>query len=152
VSAPAAKGAPAAMAPPLIVRVYYEDTDFSGVVYHASYLRFMERARTELLRALGLTQSVLLQQGNGHGHGLAFAVRHMMIDFLKPARMDDLLAIETAVIAVRGASVELSQRICREGEVLVRAHVKVAAITAGRAVRLSTEIRQKLCGGTRFSS
>lgn len=144
-SAPAADGAIAARAPALIVRVYYEDTDFSGVVYHASYLRFLERARTELLRALGLTQSVLLQQGDGQG--LAFAVRHMTIDFLKPARMDDLLEIDTAVTSVRGASVELSQRISRKGEVLVRAHVRIAAITSGRAVRLSTEIRQKLCGG-----
>jgi len=134
----------------LVVRVYYEDTDFSGVVYHASYLRFMERARTELLRALGLTQSALLQPGQGQA--LVFAVRRMTIDFLKPARMDDLLEIDTAVISVGGASVELSQHIYRTGDLLVRADVKVAALSGGRAVRLAPEIRQKLCGGARFGS
>jgi acyl-CoA thioester hydrolase len=143
-------GTRVAAAPPLLVRVYYEDTDFSGVVYHASYLRFMERGRTELLRALGLKQSLLQQ--SGEGTGLVFAVRHMRIDFLQPARMDDLLAIETAVTSVGGASVELSQRICRNGEVLVVAHVKVAAISAGRSVRLSADIRQKLFGGAKFSA
>jgi acyl-CoA thioester hydrolase len=148
--AQAEDGTGAAAPLPLTIRVYYEDTDFSGVVYHASYLRFMERGRTELLRALGLTQSVLQQPGGGTG--LVFAVRHMMIDFLKPARMDDLLEVETGVTSVAGASVELSQRICRNGEVLVSAHVKVAAISAGRAVRLSADIRQKLYGGAQFSA
>jgi acyl-CoA thioester hydrolase len=143
-----------ATVPALLIRVYYEDTDFSGAVYHASYLRFMERGRTELLRGLGLTQSVLQQCGEGTGRetGLLFAVRHMAIDFLKPARMDDLVAVETAVTSVGGASVELSQRICRNGEILVKAHVKIAAIWAGRAVRLSADIRQKLYDGVKFSA
>jgi acyl-CoA thioester hydrolase len=128
----------------LAVRVYYEDTDFSAVVYHASYLRFMERARTELLRNLGLSQGQLHQ--SGQSRGITFAVRQMTIDFHQPARMDDLLDVETRVTAVGAASVELSQRIRREGEILVSAHVKVAAISAGRAARLPADIRQKFRG------
>jgi tol-pal system-associated acyl-CoA thioesterase len=80
----------------LPVRVYYEDTDFSGVVYHASYLRFMERGRTELLRATGVDQSEL----HGTEEGLSFAVRRMRIDYLKPARMDDVLTIETRTVEI----------------------------------------------------
>ena len=84
----------------LEVRVYYEDTDFSGVVYHASYLRFMERGRTELIRALGIEQRELFDGETA----LGFAVRKMTIDFLRPAVMDDLLTIETRSIAARGAT------------------------------------------------
>src|SRR3569623_808433 len=82
------------------VRVYYEDTDFSGVVYHANYLRFLERGRTELLRATGGDQS----QFHAGDDSLSFAVRKMTIDYLKPARMDDGLAIETRTLEIRGAS------------------------------------------------
>ena len=107
------------------VRVYYEDTDFSGVVYHASYLRFMERGRTELIRALGVEQRELFDGETA----LGFAVRHIAIDFLKPAMMDDLLTIETVTVAARGATMDLVQRVLRGDEVLVsaqeigRAHV-----------------------------
>ena len=84
----------------LPMRVYYEDTDWSGVVYHASYLRFLERGRTEFLRAAGVDQSIL----HAEGEGLTFAVRRMTIDYLRAARMDDVLLVETHTGEVRGAS------------------------------------------------
>lgn len=125
----------------LDVRVYYEDTDFSGLVYHASHLRFMERGRTELLRDLGLHQRVLLEDRSGAG--FFFVVRAMTIDFARPALMDDLLTVETSVTAVHGASIDLAQRVRRGEEILVRAVVKVAAVENGRARKLSLEIREK---------
>ena len=122
------------------VRVYYEDTDFSGVVYHASYLRFMERGRTELIRALGIAQRELF---DGEG-ALGFAVRRMLIDFVRPAVMDDLLTIETRATLARGATMELDQRILRGEEVLVTAQVKVACVGGGRARRIPDSLRLRL--------
>ena len=124
----------------LTVRVYYEDTDFSGLVYHASYLRFMERGRTELLRDLGLGQRELLQ---GAGGGLFFVVRAMTIDFRKPAQMDDSLCVETIVREVSGASFDLDQRVTRGDETLVCAQVKIAAVEGGRPRRLPSDVRAK---------
>jgi acyl-CoA thioester hydrolase len=124
----------------LPVRVYYEDTDFSGVVYHASYLRFLERGRTELLRAAGVSQRAL----HGAEHPVGFAVRRMTIDFLKPARMDDLVTVETAVAAIGGASLDLAQAIRRDGDLLLSAAVRVACIMRGRPARLPAELRAKL--------
>ena len=124
----------------LPVRVYYEDTDFSGVVYHASYLRFMERGRTELLRATGVDQSEL----HGAEEGLSFAVRRMTIDYLKPARMDDVLTIETCTGEIRGASLVMAQRVLRGAEVLVMADVRVAAIARGRPARIPDDLRTLL--------
>ena len=126
----------------LPVRVYYEDTDFSGVVYHASYLRFLERGRTEFLRAAGVDQSTL----HAEGEGLIFAVRRMTIDYLKPARMDDVLAVETHTAEMRGASLTIAQRILRGDEVLVTADVRVAAIAGGRPARIPDALRSVLCG------
>lgn len=122
------------------MRVYYEDTDFSGVVYHASYLRFMERGRTELIRDLGIAQSDLFDGDVP----LAFAVRRMTIDFLKPARMDDLLTVETVPTIARGATMDLHQRILRGDEVLISADVRVACVGAGRARRLPESLRRRL--------
>ena len=119
------------------VRVYYEDTDFSGVVYHASYLRFMERGRTEMLRALGIEQA---------GLDFGFAVRAMQIDYLKPARMDDELTIETTTRSIGGATLDLDQRVLRGEEVLVTASVRIACIAQGRPARLPKDIRAKLEG------
>lgn len=124
----------------LPIRVYYEDTDFSGVVYHASYLRFMERGRTELIRDLGIAQSDLFDGDVP----LAFAVRRMTIDFLKPARMDDLLTVETVPAIARGATMDLHQRILRGDEVLITADVRVACVGAGRARRLPESLRRRL--------
>src|SRR5262245_61998463 len=103
------------------IRVYYEDTDFSGAVYHASYLRFMERGRTNYLRLLGADQHALFQQTEEEAPGFAFVVRSMQIEFLKPARMDDLLNIITEPEEVRGASITLHQQVRRGDETLVDA-------------------------------
>lgn len=127
----------------LDVRVYYEDTDFSGVVYHASYLRFFERGRTESLRDAGVDQSSLLAD-RGDGAGLGFAVRRMTIDWLRPARMDDVLTVETTTTAIRGATLDVAQRILRGGEPLVTATVLVACLSAGRPVRIPDELRRRL--------
>ncbi|MER2264220.1 tol-pal system-associated acyl-CoA thioesterase [Methylobacterium oxalidis] len=124
----------------LPVRVYYEDTDFSGFVYHASYLRFMERGRTELLRGLAGDQSDLHRDADG----LVFVVRRMEIDYLKPARMDDALTVLTGTRELRGASMHLTQAVCRGEEILVRAEVVVACVRAGRAIRLPDSLRRAL--------
>ena len=123
----------------LTVRVYYEDTDFSGNVYHAAYLKFMERGRTEWLRAAGVHHSELARQG------IAFAVRSMTIDFASAAHIDDLLEIVTGIEANSGARLTLVQRVLREGVLLVRATVVVVTITAGgRATRLPQMLRLRL--------
>ncbi len=124
----------------LSIRVYYEDTDFSGVVYHASYLRFMERGRTELIRALGIEQSELFDEGVS----LAFAVRSMKIDFLKPARMDDLLSIETVPVEMKGASMVVDQRVLRGSDQLVTALVTMVCVGGGRARRIPDTLRFRL--------
>lgn len=109
------------------LRVYYEDTDASGVVYHASYLRFFERARTEWLRAQGFGQEQLRSES-----ALAFTVASLQIDFRRPARLDDELRIETVVQAVRRASLVFAQTLLRhaDGEVLSEAQVRVACVAA----------------------
>ena len=128
----------------LTLRVYCEDTDFSGVVYHANYLRFLERGRTEFLRDLGINQADL--HGGGAGPPLGFAVTRMSIGFLKPARMDDLLRVETRRMKLGGASVRLDQAIWRGPDRLVEADVTVAFLSAGRvvahAVRSQTPARR----------
>lgn len=124
----------------LPIRVYYEDTDFSGVVYHASYLRFLERGRTELIRSLGVEQRELFDGGVP----LAFAVRRMTIDWLKPALMDDMLIVETVPVMARGASMELGQRVLRGDEVLLTAEVTVACVGGGRARRIPEGLRKRL--------
>jgi len=124
----------------MTIRVYYEDTDFSGVVYHASYLRFMERGRTELLRDLGIHQQAI----HAGDAPFAFVVRAMNIEFLKPALMDDMLVVETSARDVKGASSILDQRVLRGAETLVCAEVKVAAVAKGKPVRLPAQMREKL--------
>ena len=118
------------------LRVYYEDTDFSGVVYHASYLRFLERGRTEFIRACGIDQQKLHRET-----GVYFVVRRMEIDWIKPALMDDELVVETAPATLRGASMILSQRILRGDEVLTAAEVVVAILKDGRPTRLPDSFR-----------
>jgi len=124
------------------IRVYYEDTDFSGVVYHASYLRFMERGRTEWLRSKGVDQGAVLASDAAERFG--FAVRAMNVDFLKPARMDDLLTIETEILDLAGASLELAQRIKRGDELLIEANVRIACVVDGRPCRLPAFLRATL--------
>ncbi len=123
----------------LPVRVYYEDTDFSGSVYHASYLRFLERGRTEFLRAHGVDQSALFA-----GTAAFFVVRAMSLDFLKPARMDDELTVETSIETLGGASLKMAQRILRKSEILLEAKVKIALVAGGRAQRLRGDLIGKL--------
>jgi acyl-CoA thioester hydrolase len=120
------------------VRVYWEDTDGSGIVYHASYLRFAERARTELLRAAGFGQWAMLEET-----GIAFAVRHCTIDFRRSARLDDQLVVETRVASIGGASLEMSQAIRRGGDDIVTLLLKLACITRdGRAARMPPRLRE----------
>ena len=123
------------------VRVYYEDTDFSGWVYHASYLRFMERGRTNYLRLLGADQRALFEETEREAPGFAFVVRAMQIEFLKPARMDDVLTVVTTPHEVRGASITLHQQVVRDADVLVDAHVKVAFVSGGRARPIPKALR-----------
>jgi acyl-CoA thioester hydrolase len=123
------------------VRVYYEDTDFTGIVYHANYLRFMERGRTNYLRLLGADHRALFEAAEQEAPGFAFVVRAMSIDFLKPARMDDLLDIMTEPHDVKGASIMLAQRVLRDGELLVEAKVRVAFVSGGRAKPIPKPLR-----------
>ena len=126
------------------VRVYYEDTDFSGAVYHASYLRFMERGRTNYLRLLGAGQRALFEETSKEAPGFAFVVRSMQIEFLKPARMDDVLDVVTWPVMVKGASITLAQEVRRGEHVLVKAQVRVAFISEGRAQPIPKSLRQLL--------
>ena len=112
------------------VRVYYEDTDFSGRVYHASYLRFLERGRTEWLRALGFEHGAL-----SGSDGVVFAVRGLSIEYLAPALMDNLLSIDTSVSLVKGAVIEFAQIIARDDVRLVEANVRVVTLKSDRATR-----------------
>ncbi|MFA0923272.1 tol-pal system-associated acyl-CoA thioesterase [Xanthomonas fragariae] len=106
-------------------RVYWEDTDAGGVVYHARYVAFMERARTEWMRALGYGQERMRRE-----HDLVFAVRSMQLDFLKPARLDDTLSVSAVLLKCRRASLLFAQSVGREGEVLLTAEVRIAALGA----------------------
>jgi acyl-CoA thioester hydrolase len=125
----------------LAVRVYYEDTDFGGVVYYANYLKFIERGRTEALRAMGVDQVAL------KAAGLVFVVRRMAADWLAPARFDDLLEVRSEVTEVGGASVRMAQEVRRGESALFRATVQVACMDgAGRPRRLPAEVRARLLG------
>lgn len=123
------------------VRVYFEDTDAGQIVYHASFLRFMERGRTNYLRLLGTNQQELLEQAHRDAPGFAFVVRSMKIDFLKLARLDDLLEIVTVPGEVSGASITLLQECRRGAEVLVTASVRVAFVSGGRARPIPKPLR-----------
>jgi acyl-CoA thioester hydrolase len=125
----------------MAVRIYYEDTDFTGIVYHANYLRFMERGRTNYLRLIGANHRALFEETEKEAPGFAFVVRAMTIDFLKPARMDDLLDIVTAPEEVKGASITLKQQCRRGEEVLCEASVRVAFISQGRARPIPKPLR-----------
>jgi len=109
------------------VRVYFEDTDFSGAVYHANYVKFCERGRTECLRFLGIHHRELHQSEGG---GLVFVVRHLECDFLKPARIDDLVEVHTVCLETSGARMVLGQKILRGEVPLFEARVTVALIGA----------------------
>lgn len=125
----------------LPVRVYFEDTDAGGVVYHASFVRFAERGRTDFLRLLG-TDARRLIDGSDSREPAAFVVRRMTFDFFRPARMDELLLVETRVKELGGASVTLIQTITRDGKRIVEAEVTVVLVSiSGKPLRLSDAVR-----------
>lgn len=122
----------------LPVRVYYEDTDAGGIVYHASYLRFAERGRTEMLRDAGFEHAEILKK-----QGIAFTVISMTIDFKSPAKLDDLVVVKTGMREVKGASMVMEQKILRGDTLLVDLTVKIACIDkAGKAARLPEAVRE----------
>jgi acyl-CoA thioester hydrolase len=123
------------------IRVYYEDTDFSGIVYHANYLRFMERGRTNHLRLMGAQQHALFAEAQAETPGFAFVVRSMQIDYLKAARMDEVLDVVTWPVVVKGASITLAQEVRRGEDVLVKAQVRVAFTSEGRAKPIPKTLR-----------
>ena len=125
----------------MAVRVYYEDTDFTGIVYHANYLRFMERARTNYLRLIGADHRALYEQAEQEAPGFAFVVRSMTIDFFKPARMDDVLFITSFPEVVKGASLTMLQKVARGDDLLLEAHVRVAFVCGGRARPIPKPLR-----------
>jgi acyl-CoA thioester hydrolase len=118
------------------LRVYWEDTDAGGLVYHANYLKFAERARTELLRQLGIEQDRLRADT-----GLMFVVRRLVAEFLQPARLDDELAVATQLKHLGGASLDLDQEVRRADNALVRLALRIACIGRdGRPARLPDDI------------
>lgn len=122
------------------IRIYYEDTDAAGIVYYANYLKFIERARTEMMRLHGVEHEKTRQSG-----GTAFIVRRCEIEYHAPARLDDELVVETRIKELGGATILLAQDVLRDGAMLVSASVLVACIGAqGRPVRLPAELRSSL--------
>jgi acyl-CoA thioester hydrolase len=128
------------------IRVYYEDTDFSGLVYHANYLRFMERGRTNYLRLLGADHRALFEETQNEAPGFAFVVRSMAIDYFKPAFMDDVLDVVTAPLEVKGASITLLQQCRRSSDLIVEARVRVAFVSGGKAQRIPRPLRLAMKG------
>jgi acyl-CoA thioester hydrolase len=128
----------------LPVRVYFEDTDFSGFAYHASYLRWCERGRSDFLRLVGNDHRALIEGGAGR-EPAAFVVRRMALEFLKPARIDEILEVATRVNKATAATLALEQRISRNGTELFTAEVLVALVSSsGKPMRLSTALRTAL--------
>ncbi len=122
------------------LRVYYEDTDASGIVYYANYLKFAERARTEMMRGAGITHVTLLGD-----HDAAFVVRRCVVDYRQPARLDDDIEVRTTIDRVAGAHIEAEQRVMRAGALLASIGLKLGCVGRnGRAVRLPTPLREAL--------
>jgi len=109
----------------LPVRIYYEDTDFTGLVYHANYVRYCERGRSDFLRLAGVHHSLLLEEAEP----LGFAVNKLNLEFLKPARIDDALVVRSMFDSIKGPRIFITQEIERAGEILVRAEVQVCCIS-----------------------
>jgi acyl-CoA thioester hydrolase len=126
----------------LTLRVYYEDTDLAGIVYYANYLKFIERGRSEWLRALGIDQ-LAMQQTTGH----VFAVRRVEADYLRPARFDDLLTVTTELAQASPARIAVDQQVRRGGQLLFTARVTIACLDGrGRPVRLPAALKDALHG------
>lgn len=123
------------------IRVYYEDTDLAGIVYYANYLKFIERARSEWLRELGVDQLQLKAEG------AVFAVRHLEADYLSPARFDDQLAVETGLNALGSARIVMDQRVLRGDQLLFSARVTVVCVAeSGRPTRIPAAVVARLQG------
>ncbi|MGH1367192.1 MAG: tol-pal system-associated acyl-CoA thioesterase [Maritimibacter sp.] len=121
------------------LRVYYEDTDLAGIVYYANYLKFIERARTEYVRSLGVDQARLKAEA-----GIVFAVRRVEADYIAPAKFDDQLRVVTTLQANTGARLTLAQDVLRDGDVLFSSLVTIVALSeTGKPCRLPADIRQK---------
>jgi len=121
------------------IRVYYEDTDMAGIVYYANYLRYIERARSEAVRDVGIEQLAMKQEG------YVFVVRQMVVDYLLPARFDDVLTIETETTSLKGATMQMFQTVKRGEEVVFTADVRVAFMTTeGKPTRYPAKIRHQL--------
>lgn len=121
------------------LRVYYEDTDMAGIVYYANYLRYIERARSEAVRDVGIEQLAM------KADGLVFVVRQVIADYLSPAKFDDVLVIETETTALKAATMQMFQTVKRGDQVLFTADVRVACMTTvGKPTRYPADIRQKL--------
>lgn len=119
------------------IRVYYEDTDAGGIVYYANYLKFAERARTEMLRAEGFHHTAMMQ-----GDGIVLAVRRCAAEYLRPAKLDDMLDVETRVVGIGAATIDLDQAIRRGPEELCHVTVTIACVGRdGRPVRLPAALR-----------
>lgn len=123
------------------IRIYYEDTDSGGVVYHSNYLNFMERARTEWLRALGFEQTALKE-----AMGVIIVIHSLTINFKKPAYFNDMLAVNCVLSHIGQSSIEMAQTIKRDGALLIEAQVKAAFVNAAtfKPVGIPAEIKQKL--------
>ncbi|MHA1600870.1 MAG: tol-pal system-associated acyl-CoA thioesterase [Alphaproteobacteria bacterium] len=122
------------------IRVYYEDTDAGGIVYYANYLKFAERARTEMLRLIGVNQSEMADR-----YGLVFAVRSCAVEFLRPARFDDLIEVRSQLVKLAAATVSAAQAVWRGTEELARLDLRVACVRQnGRPARIPAAVRQAL--------
>jgi len=129
------------------IQVYWEDTDAGGIVYYANYLKFIERARTDLLRGLGINQQTLMIED-----GLNFVVRDCRIEYLQPARMDDSLHVRTRLSELKGATMRMLQSVHKNDQTLIKSEIRVACLQAnGRPARFSPQIRDKFSSIT-FSS
>jgi len=124
----------------LTLRVYYEETDMAGIVYYANYLKFIERGRTDFVRALGVDQTTMKE-----GQGLVFAVKSLTADYISPAKFDDILRVETTVTGLSAARMVMSQQVFRDDTLLFDSSVTVISMTlAGKPVRLPADIRRNL--------
>jgi acyl-CoA thioester hydrolase len=132
----------------LAIRVYYEDTDAAGIVYYANYLKFAERARTEMMRVLGFDHEQLRRD-----HDMALAVRRCAVDYFAPAKLDDALVVGTRILSAAGAALELEQEVRRDGVVLARLELRIACLnTAGRPRRIPPALAAAAAGLSRHTS
>ena len=122
------------------LRVYYEDTDAAGIVYYANYLKFIERARTEMMRAAGIEHSAMRE-----ADGVMFIVKRCTLDFRRPARLDDMLEIHTRIVVLKRASLEAEQTVLKDGETLLHAELRLACINQdGAPARFPPDLRSAL--------